>query len=513
MSVFWAFLGLLIGPAQGYPSDSPVVFTIQLDDATINPVTAEYILKTIAQAEEQNAQALIIELDTPGGLLSSTRTIVKGILAAEVPVVVYIYPSGSRAGSAGVFITYASHIAAMAQSTNIGAAHPVEFGQERGPRKDKDDDLKELRKLIQDLKEKRGKPSKESQEPKESRESQNAPKTLESKKKSPKQSSLQKQEEKKEDALKEESPAESPETPESESEEDPLSAKILNDTVAFIRALAQLRHRNVEWAVESVTKSSSITETEALEKGVIEIVAKDQKDLLEKLDGRTVEIKGQSVRLQTKDAVVKRIDMDFRQSFLNILANPNIAYLFLMLGFYGLLYEITHPGFGIPGVVGIVLLILAFFSMQMLPTNYAGVALIILAISLFIAEAKVAGVGFLAAGGVVSMILGSLLLFDSSLPAMRVSFSLIMGLTAATAGITIFLVRAVILTHKRKVLGGQEGLVGEEGRAVSEITSKKEGKVFVHGELWNAYADEPVRKDEKIRVLEVQGMLLKVRRI
>jgi len=466
---FAAFLG--VGQKSAF-ANAERVFVIQLDDASINPVTAEYIIQAISQAEEEKAEALILKLDTPGGLLSSTRSIVKRILASEVPVVVYIYPSGSRAGSAGVFITYASHIAAMAPSTNIGAAHPVEFGQEPR-RRPKEEDLQELRELLKGLKKKKESPTEQTKE------------------KASKQNATEE---------------------ELSSDEDPMTSKILNDTVAFIRALAQLRHRNVEWAVKSVAQSSSITETEALEKGVVEIIAKDEHDLLEKLDGRIVRIKDQDLELHTKDAVVKTIAMDFRQSFFNILANPNVAYIFLILGFYGLLYEITHPGFGIPGIAGIVLLILAFFSMQMLPTNYAGVALIILAVTLFIAEAKVAGVGFLAAGGLISMILGSLLLFNSSSPAMRVDLSLIFGLSAATAGITIFLVRAVILSHKRKVLGGQEGLVGEEGRAVAEITAKKEGKVFVHGEIWNAGSDELIRKDEKIKVVEVKGMVLKVKR-
>ena len=313
--IFIVGMSLTAFCVKGLASDSNTVFVLQLDDATINPVTAEYIMNAITQAENQKATALLLKLDTPGGLLSSTRSIVKRILASEVPVVVYIYPSGSRAGSAGVFITYASHIAAMAPSTNIGAAHPVEFGQEPRHRQ-KEEDLQEFRDLLKELKKKKEKGS-PAEQTKEKASKQNA--------------------------AEEELP----------SDEDPMSSKILNDTVAFIRALAQLRHRNVEWAVKSVAKSSSITETEALEKGVVEIIAKDEHDLLEKLDGRIVRIKDQDLELHTKDAIVKTIAMDFRQSFFNILANPNVAYIFMILGFYGLLYEITHPGFGIPGIAGI----------------------------------------------------------------------------------------------------------------------------------------------------------------
>ncbi len=430
-------------------SSSPnEVFILDLTDVTINPVTADYLTSAIDQAEKEKAHCVIIKLDTPGGLLDSTRKIVKKILSSKVPIVVYISPSGARAGSAGVFITYASHIAAMAPSTNIGAAHPVEFGI--GPSHFKNS------------------------------------KTFGGDNDGDSQKDI--------------------------SDDDPMKSKILNDTTAFIKAMAQKRKRNVEWAVKSVTQSDSITETEALEKGVIELIAKDEKDLLDQLDGKTIDIDGNTVTLHTKDAVIHRVNMDFRQNFFNTLANPNIAYIFLILGFYGLLYEITHPGFGIPGIAGGIMLILSFFSMQLLPTNYAGVALILLAVVLFIAEAKGAGMGFLTMGGLVSMILGSMLLFDSPLPMMRVSMSLVAGLSITTAAITIFLVRAVLRSHKRKVLSGKEELIGEEGVVYSETVSEKGGKVFVHGEIWNARAEEKIKKDEKIKVVALKDLSMKVRK-
>jgi len=436
-----------------FSSNPNEVFILDLNDVTINPVTADYLIHGIDQAQKEDADCLIVKLDTPGGLLDSTHKIVKKILSSKVPIVVYISPSGARAGSAGVFITYASHIAAMAPSTNIGAAHPVELGW-KNP----------LEKGFKKI----------DQPPKESKD-----------------------EEGEKDI----------------SEDDPMKSKILNDTVAFIKAIAQKRKRNVEWAVKSVTQSDSITEIEALEKGVIELIAKDEKDLLDQLDGKTVEINGNAVTLHTKDALIKRMDMDFHQKFFNTLANPNIAYIFLILGFYGLLYEITHPGFGIPGIAGGIMLILSFFSMQLLPTNYAAVALIFLAVVLFIAEAKVAGMGFLTAGGLVSMILGSMLLFDSPIPMMRVSVSLVAGLSITTAAITIFLVRAVVRSHQRKVLSGKEELIGEEGVVYSETVSEKGGKVFVHGEIWNARAEEKIKKDEKIKVVALKDLSMKVKRI
>ncbi|MCK5580017.1 MAG: nodulation protein NfeD [Candidatus Omnitrophica bacterium] len=455
------------------------VHVIQLDDDTINPVTAEYIVSAIDRAENQGAECLIIKLDTPGGLLTSTRLIVKKIMSAQVPVVVYISPSGSRAGSAGVFITYASHVAAMAPSTNIGAAHPVQMGGQKGRQRDIWDGLKEL--LEQKAK-------------KEAEETTTEPQVKEEIKK---KTEAVEAEDTKEEVV---------------PDEDPMRSKILNDTIAFIKAIAKKRNRNLEWAVKSVVESSSVTETEAQELNVIEIIANNEHELLEKLDGRVVMIDDQKKILNTAGATMRYIEMDARQKFFNILANPNIAYILMILGFYGLMYEVTHPGIGVPGIMGAIFLILAFFSMQTLPTNYAGLALVILGLTLFIAEAFTPTFGLLTLGGFVCMILGSLLLFDSSVPLMRVSLSLILSFTLTTAGITLFLVRAVIRAHRQKKRGGKEGLVGEKGEAYSALTAGEEGKVYVHGELWNAISDENIKKGEKVTVEEVDSMTLKVKR-
>lgn len=446
-------------------TQASMVHVIDLDDATINPVTAEYIMEAIDRAAAEEAECLVIRLDTPGGLLSSTRTIVKKILSAEVPVVVYIAPAGARAGSAGVFLTYASHVAAMAPSTNIGAAHPVQMGQKE-----------ERRNTWQDFKEAFF-PGKESEEKEATPEKEAAPE-------------------------------------ETEQKEDigVMEGKILKDTIAFIRAIAKERNRNVEWAVASVIESESITAEEALEKNVVEIIAADIDDLLQQLDGRSVEVAGREVTLSTAKADVIPVPMDLRQKILNILANPNIAYIFMILGFYGLLYEVTHPGIGVPGVMGLIFLILAFYAMQMLPTNYAGVALIALSVVLFITEAYVPGLGLLTLGGIIAMVLGSILLFDSPTSTMRVSYGLILPLTGTTALITIFLVRLVLKTHKLTAMTGQKGLVGEKGVVRMTIKKGKEGKVFVHGELWNAVADEDVKEGEKVEVVDIQDMTIKVRK-
>ncbi len=468
----------------------PTVLEIQLEDDSINPVTAEYITRGIERAELEKAEALILKLDTPGGLLNSTRTIVKHILASDVPVIVYIAPSGARAGSAGVFITYASHVAAMAPSTNIGAAHPVNMGGGKGKEKDLWDGIGDL---ID-----RAKAKKETKDGANGEDKAEAKKT-ESKNLEEKKVSGEKTESG-EDELK-------PDT-------DPMSSKILQDTVAFIKSLARKRGRNVEWAVKSVTKSSSITADEALEVGAIDLIAVNETDLLDKIDGRVVDVNGTERALRTKGAVIERVGMDARQKFFNILADPNIAYILMILGFYGLMYEITHPGIGVPGVLGTIFLILAFFSMQTLPTNYAGVALVVLALLLFIAEAYVPGIGLLTLGGVVCMVLGSMLLFSSSDdPMMRVSMSLVLSFTLTTAAITIFLVRLAILAHSRKAVSGQEGLIGSRAEARTALVPGKEGKVFVHGELWNAESGEKISKGEKVIVTAIDGLTLTVEKI
>jgi len=376
----FALLSLFLFPGNSL-AQAPQVDLIRIQDDTINPITAEYIVDAIAQAEKNGSEILIIELDTPGGLLSSTRIIVKSILASKVPVVVYVAPSGARAGSAGVFITYAGHVAAMAPSTNIGAAHPVSLG---GGRRSLWDSLRDLIDHFVSRKED-GKEKKVTEE----------------------------------------------------KEASPMESKVLQDTVAFIKALAQERGRNVHWAEQSVTQSKSITETEALKMDVIDLIAADPEDLLRQLDGRTVSLPDGEKTLKTKQADIHAVEMNFRQRFLNVLANPNFAYILLMLGFYGLLFEVTHPGIGVPGVLGAIFIILAFFSLQILPTNYAGLALIALALVLFVAEAFIPGLGLPTLGGIVCMFLGSMLLFDSPYEVMRVSWTLILSRCARRSSSSI----------------------------------------------------------------------------
>lgn len=448
---FWLVpfaLAAIFFAAPSYPQGKPV-YVITLADDIINPVTAEYIEKSIDKAKQDGAECLIIELDTPGGLLSSTRTIVKAIMNSEVPVVVYVSPSGARAGSAGVFITLAANIAAMAPSTNIGAAHPVEMEEKRSSSESIEEILKGL------FGKKEGK-----------------------------------------EAVKKE-----PATP--------MEEKILNDTKAWVQAIAAHRGRNEKWALAAVEESVSVTEEQAKAQGVIELIAANLDDLLTKIDGRVVDMPQGKVTLQTKGVAVIEMPMNFRLHLLSVLAHPNIAYILLMLGFYGLLFEFTHAGAIFPGVAGTICIILAFFGLQVLPTNYAGIALIILGIILFIAEVKVTSYGLLTVGGLVSLFFGSLILFASPYEFMRASLPVILSFVLATLVVAIFLTTIAVKSQRRKIRTGMEGLIG----AVAEVKhwEGKKGKVFIHGELWEAESENVLEEGTKAEITGFKGMKLLVK--
>ncbi len=392
-------------------------------NGVINPVAAKFITEAIEQSEEDGAQCLVIQMDTPGGLMESMRTIVKKILSARVPVVVYVSPSGARAASAGVFITLAAHIAAMAPSTNIGAAHPVTLGSQ-------------------------------------------------------------------------------------EKENKAMMEKVVNDAVAQIKGIAKERGRNVKWAEEAVRKSVSITEDEALKLKVIDLVAQDLDSLLAKIDGHKVKIDSKKKVIVTKGATVDKRQMGWRYRFLDIISNPTIAYIMLMLGIYGIFFELSNPGAILPGVLGAIFLILAFFALQMLPINYAGLALILLGIILFIAEVKITSYGMLSVGGAVCMLLGSIMLAENLPEYMRISKGVIIPAVMVSAGFFLFAVTMAIRARTKKPTTGIEGLIGEEGLTESLIFP--EGTVSIHGELWTALCDERVEKGERIKVVGVDNLKLKV---
>ncbi len=405
-------------------SSGPVVDLISIDGG-INPAVDDFIRESISRARSSGAKALIIRLDTPGGLLTSTRSIVKEILGSPVPVMVYVAPSGAGAGSAGVFITLSAHIAAMAPATNIGAAHPVAgSGQE----------VKGV-----------------------------------------------------------------------------MGEKIENFTASFSEAIAQKRGRNTEWAIQAVRRSVSITEKDALKKNVIDIVAKDVDDLLRQADGKKVEVEDHEVVLSLKGARVERFEMGLKQKVINTLSDPNIAYLLMMAGILGLYMEFSHPGVIFPGVAGIIALLLAFTSFQVLPINYAGLLLIVLGISLLIGEAFVPSFGVLGIGGAISLALGSLLLFDTQSSDLAVDRSIVFAAVGTLSAFMLLVGYLVFKSQKRKPSLGLEGLIGETGEVKSVLNPT--GRIFVHGEDWSAKGDEEIGVGERVEVVGFDGMCLKVRRV
>jgi membrane-bound serine protease (ClpP class) len=409
--------------AQTKDAASPQVDLIVID-GSINPAVDDFIRESIVRAKANGARALIIQLDTPGGLLSSTRTIVKEMLGAPLPVMVYVAPSGAGAGSAGVFITMAAHIAAMAPGTNIGAAHPVAGGGQ---------EVKGV-----------------------------------------------------------------------------MGEKIENFTASFSETIAQKRGRNTEWAVEAVRKSVSITESDALKKNVIDIVAKDLDDLLKQAHGRKVDLDGRSETLMLMGAQIVRHEMSLKQKIINALADPNIAYLLMMAGVLGLYMEFSHPGVIFPGVAGAICLLLALTAFQVLPINYAGLALIVLGIALLVGEAFAPSFGVLGIGGVIAVTLGSFFLFDTESSDLAVDRSIIFT-TVATLGAFVLAVSYLVFrAQKSRPALGFEGLIGEIGEVRAKLSPA--GKVFVHGEYWNAEGDTEIDVGEKVEVVGSRGMVLKVRR-
>jgi len=391
-------------------------------EGVINPVTLRLIESALDRARTDGAQALIVQLDTPGGLERSMRAIAQRMLNAEVPVIVYVAPTGARAASAGVFITLAAHVAAMAPATNIGAAHPVALG---------------------------GGGDKESMK------------------------------------------------------------KIENDAAAFIRTIALERGRNAEWAEKAVRQSVSITEREAVALKVVDLVAESVPELLDKIDGRTVKTTRGPVTLATRNAVVRPIEIGFRDRFLNVITDPNVAYVLMMLGMLGLFFELSNPGVVLPGVIGGISLILAFFAFQSLPINYAGLLLILFGIVLLVAEIKIVSHGILAMGGIVAMALGSLMLFDSPELGFRISWWVVVPTVGATAGLFLFVVAVGVRALARRPMLGASGLIGQT--AIARGALAPEGQVAVHGELWNAIAEsDPVADGVPVRIVGVEGLTLRV---
>ncbi|MEE9613456.1 MAG: nodulation protein NfeD [Thermodesulfobacteriota bacterium] len=400
-------------------------------DGVVNPVMSEYLIKSMKNAADDGAEMVVIQLDTPGGLDLSMRDIIKAMLASEVPVVVYVGPSGARAASAGVFMLYASHVAAMAPGTNTGSAHPVAMGGGGGGDKEADETMMQ---------------------------------------------------------------------------------KVENDAVAYIKSIAKKKGRNAEWAEKAVRESVNVTAEEALKLGVIEIIAEGRAELMEALNGRTVETVIGERKLKTAGAEIKEVEMNMRFRILKAIANPNVAYVLMMIGMIGIYFELSNPGAILPGVVGAICLILAFYAFQTLSVNYAGIALIGLAAVFFIAEIKVTSFGLLSLAGVVSLLLGSLMLFDSPLPFMRLSLSVLLPTVLIVSAFCIGAMMLAIRIYRRTPVSGMEGFVGREGEATSDV-GPEGGKVYLSGEYWNATSDEAIKEGDKIKVVEIKGLNIKVVRL
>ncbi len=423
-------IGLCLSAAIFFPFHSTSSQTIMAGDrivlvlkveGVINPASAEYIVKGIVEAKERRAELLVLRLDTPGGLDTSMRIIIKKMIASPVPVAVYVSPSGARAASAGTFMIIAAHVAAMAPGTNLGAASPVSV---------------------------------------------------------------------------------------SGGMDETMKKKVTNDAAAYIRSLAEKRGRNADWAEDAVRKSVSISESVALKKNVIDLVAANLRALLLAIDGRKVPTEFGEKVLRTKGAEVVEYNMGVRQKFLNILSNPNLAYLLMMLGFYGILFELTNPGAIFPGVVGGISLIVGFYALQVLPINYAGLALILLGIIMFLLEIKVPSYGALSIGGGISLILGSVMLIDTPAPYLRISYYVIIPVAVVTSAFFFFLIALGLKAQRGKSVAGREGLVDATGVARERIDP--DGKVFIHGELWNAHSSESIAEGEKVRIVAVEGLRLEV---
>jgi len=412
----------LASSASALPPRAKEVTVLDIDGA-IGPIAVKLIDRAIEQAENTRSAALVIRLNTPGGLTNSTWKITTSILNADVPVIVYVWPSGARAGSAGVFITYSAHIAAMASGTNIGAATPIQMEGQM---------------------------------------------------------------------------------------DSTLAKKVTNDAVANLRSIAEKKNRNADWVERAIRDGESITASEALDSNVVEFMADDLSELLDMIDGTPVALQNRDDTLRTAGAVQIMIEKSFSEKILEVISDPNIAFILFTLGSLGLVLELYNPGTIVPGVVGGICIILAFFSFQTLPINYSGVALILFSIVLFLLEIKVPSYGILTIGGVVSLVLGGLFLIDSPGPYLEVSVGVIICVAAVTVGFFLFALRYVVKAHHRQVTTGGEGLIGQLAEVKEKIDP--EGMVYVSGSLWKAFSDETLEVGEKAVVERVNGMKVKVKK-
>ncbi len=440
------YLLIFLSVLCALPVQAKVVHVLNLKEA-ISPASADYLVRSIDKAAKAKAYLIVIELDTPGGLDTSMRDIIKTILASPIPVITYVSPKGARAASAGTYILYASHIAAMAPATNLGAATPVDLAPSKGATPEKPN-----------VSDKMGtKPVQEA------------------------------------------------------SPQDTKTKKVINDSTAYIRSLAELRGRNVDWAEQAVREAVSLSADAALNSNVVDIVAENLDDLLVQLHERKVKLSSGEITLDTVNLTVTLIEPDWRSKILSVIGNPSIAYMLMLLGLYGLIYEFANPGIGFPGVIGGIFLLLALFALQLMPISYVGLALIILGVTLMVSETFLPSFGVLGLGGIVAFAIGSVMLIDTDLPGYGISWALIVPVAATTA-LFIFLITSMAMrAHKRPVVTGSEELLGAEGEVLEDI--QKEGWARVHGELWRVRSSIPLVRGSKVNVTARHNLILEVKPI
>lgn len=434
---------------------APAPVTVVEIDGAIGPASADFVSRGIAHAVRTGSQLVVLKMDTPGGLDTSMRAIIKAILSSPVPVATYVAPSGARAASAGTYILYASHIAAMAPGTNIGAATPVQLG---------------------------GAPPEKPARPLPDKDKDKAT----------------------------EKPAGAPASPE-DATSSPMTRKQLNDAAAYLRGLAQMRGRNADWAERAVRESVSLSSREALEQRVIEFVADDLASLMTQLDKRRVNAMGRDRLLQTEGAPIMDYEADWRVRLLAVITDPSIALLLMTIGIYGLIFEFTNPGFGVAGVLGGICLLLALYALQLLPVNYAGLALILLGIAFMAAEAFLPSFGVLGLGGIVAFAVGAVILIDTELPGFGIPIALSVTLAAASALLVMTLVAVALKTRRRPVMHTSADMIGRVGESLEDID--RDGWATIDGEVWRVVCDTPLRRAQKVRVLSRKGLVLNVEKI